>query len=336
MSRLGSRDDSGLPGHPQRGPHIQRYARRDPFPSSSGGRTLHVPLTRVQNAPERGAPTTRGSRREAEAGDGPPRRAHGAAHRAHPPLTTYLLPGPARPEAPGTGYGSRRAPDEARAGGRRALPQRPHLQERGPGRGVRARRRRRRDALPGPPEPRGDTTRKVRGAGDCRTGTAARRGPGPHFREGREVRRKGRGLGAAASLLRPPPLSSPTLGASRAVTSGGRLGSPLPTWTWNPRKAASGAHAERLLPAAPAELSSACVPAPCGADLASLLTAFSLPAPPAGPRMPGVSVRGLSYEERRQLAVNLTRVLSLYRSILDAYIIVRPRGCGRAPGCALG
>ncbi|KAK1329197.1 hypothetical protein QTO34_011377 [Cnephaeus nilssonii] len=37
--------------------------------------------------------------------------------------------------------------------------------------------------------------------------------------------------------------------------------------------------------------------------------------------MPGVSARGLSLEERRQLAVNLTRVLSLYRSILDAYII---------------
>ncbi|XP_005610071.1 methyltransferase-like protein 25B isoform X2 [Equus przewalskii] len=37
--------------------------------------------------------------------------------------------------------------------------------------------------------------------------------------------------------------------------------------------------------------------------------------------MPGVSARGLSYEERRQLAVNLTRVLALYRSILDAYII---------------
>ncbi|KAM5293680.1 methyltransferase-like protein 25B isoform 3-T3 [Glossophaga mutica] len=37
--------------------------------------------------------------------------------------------------------------------------------------------------------------------------------------------------------------------------------------------------------------------------------------------MPGVSARGLSQEERRQLAVNLTRVLSLYRSILDAYII---------------
>ncbi|KAM7053559.1 methyltransferase-like protein 25B isoform 6-T9 [Molossus nigricans] len=37
--------------------------------------------------------------------------------------------------------------------------------------------------------------------------------------------------------------------------------------------------------------------------------------------MPGVSARGLSHEERRQLAVNLTRVLSLYRSILDAYII---------------
>lgn len=52
--------------------------------------------------------------------------------------------------------------------------------------------------------------------------------------------------------------------------------------------------------------------------------------------MPGVSVRGLSYEERRQLAANLTRVLSLYRSIVDAYIIVRPRGCGGAPGCVLG
>ncbi|XP_048212756.1 methyltransferase-like protein 25B isoform X2 [Perognathus longimembris pacificus] len=37
--------------------------------------------------------------------------------------------------------------------------------------------------------------------------------------------------------------------------------------------------------------------------------------------MPGVSARGLSYEERRQLAVNLTRVLALYRPILDAYII---------------
>nr|XP_048309997.1 methyltransferase-like protein 25B isoform X3 [Myodes glareolus] len=37
--------------------------------------------------------------------------------------------------------------------------------------------------------------------------------------------------------------------------------------------------------------------------------------------MPGVSVRGLSHEKRRQLAVNLTRVLALYRSILDAYII---------------
>ncbi|XP_006861667.1 PREDICTED: protein RRNAD1 [Chrysochloris asiatica] len=37
--------------------------------------------------------------------------------------------------------------------------------------------------------------------------------------------------------------------------------------------------------------------------------------------MPGVSARGLSLEQRRQLAVNLTRVLALYRSILDAYII---------------
>lgn len=45
--------------------------------------------------------------------------------------------------------------------------------------------------------------------------------------------------------------------------------------------------------------------------------------------MPGVSARGLSHAERRQLAANLTRVLSLYRSLLDAYIIVRPRGCGR-------
>lgn len=42
--------------------------------------------------------------------------------------------------------------------------------------------------------------------------------------------------------------------------------------------------------------------------------------------MPGVSARGLSHEERRQLAVNLTRVLALYRSILDAYIIVRQLG----------
>lgn len=31
--------------------------------------------------------------------------------------------------------------------------------------------------------------------------------------------------------------------------------------------------------------------------------------------------------------MNLTRVLARYRSILDAYIIVRPRGCGRVlPG----
>ncbi|XP_075419643.1 methyltransferase-like protein 25B isoform X2 [Tenrec ecaudatus] len=37
--------------------------------------------------------------------------------------------------------------------------------------------------------------------------------------------------------------------------------------------------------------------------------------------MPGVSARGLSPEQRRQLAVKLTRVLALYRSILDAYII---------------
>lgn len=44
--------------------------------------------------------------------------------------------------------------------------------------------------------------------------------------------------------------------------------------------------------------------------------------------MRGVSAHGLSYEERRQLAVNLTRVLALYRSILDAYIIVRPLGWG--------
>ncbi|XP_017495221.3 methyltransferase-like protein 25B isoform X2 [Manis javanica] len=37
--------------------------------------------------------------------------------------------------------------------------------------------------------------------------------------------------------------------------------------------------------------------------------------------MPGVCARGLSHGERKQLAVNLTRVLALYRSILDAYII---------------
>lgn len=45
--------------------------------------------------------------------------------------------------------------------------------------------------------------------------------------------------------------------------------------------------------------------------------------------MPGISAKGLSHEERRQLAVNLTRVLALYRRILDAYIIVRPREAGR-------
>lgn len=54
-----------------------------------------------------------------------------------------------------------------------------------------------------------------------------------------------------------------------------------------------------------------------------------LPTPPPAPGMPGVSARGLSLEQRRQLAVNLTRVLARYRSIVDAYIIVRPRGCGR-------
>lgn len=43
-------------------------------------------------------------------------------------------------------------------------------------------------------------------------------------------------------------------------------------------------------------------------------------------RMRGVSAHGLSHEERRQLAVDLTRVLAHYRSILDAYIIVRPPG----------
>lgn len=53
--------------------------------------------------------------------------------------------------------------------------------------------------------------------------------------------------------------------------------------------------------------------------------------------MPGVSARGLSHEARRQLAVKLTRVLALYRSILDAYIIVRPRGRGQGvPGRVLG
>ncbi|KAM8950127.1 methyltransferase-like protein 25B isoform 3-T3 [Lycaon pictus] len=46
-----------------------------------------------------------------------------------------------------------------------------------------------------------------------------------------------------------------------------------------------------------------------------------LPTPPPAPGMPGVSARGLSLEQRRQLAVNLTRVLARYRSIVDAYII---------------
>lgn len=35
--------------------------------------------------------------------------------------------------------------------------------------------------------------------------------------------------------------------------------------------------------------------------------------------------------------MNLTRVVTLYRSILDAYIIVRPQGCGwGAPRCVIG
>lgn len=35
--------------------------------------------------------------------------------------------------------------------------------------------------------------------------------------------------------------------------------------------------------------------------------------------------------------MNLTRVVTLYRSILDAYIIVRPQGCGwgAPPGCVV-
>lgn len=71
--------------------------------------------------------------------------------------------------------------------------------------------------------------------------------------------------------------------------------------------------------------------------LPSLLAASSLQGATDWTPMPGVSTRDLSLEERRQLAVNLTRVLSLYRPILDAYIIVRPRGWGRgAPGRVLG
>ncbi|XP_059000896.1 methyltransferase-like protein 25B isoform X2 [Mustela lutreola] len=42
--------------------------------------------------------------------------------------------------------------------------------------------------------------------------------------------------------------------------------------------------------------------------------------------MSGVSARGLSPEQRRQLAGKLTRVLARYRPILDAYIIVSPGG----------
>lgn len=69
--------------------------------------------------------------------------------------------------------------------------------------------------------------------------------------------------------------------------------------------------------------------------LSSLLSRF--PRHRLGPGMPGVSARRLSHEERRQLAVNLTRVVTLYRSILDAYIIVRPQGCGwGAPACVIG
>lgn len=138
------------------------------------------------------------------------------------------------------------------------------------------------------------------------TGTAARWGPGLASGGARRT-----GEGAGPGLCRPPlwrhcpapvPLV-PALWTSRAVTSRGRLRSPTPTWKrW---KAASATHSELLFPVPPAELSPA--------------------------RMPGVSVPGLSYEKRRQLAANLTRVLSLYRSILDAYIIVRPRRVGGLP-----
>lgn len=114
------------------------------------------------------------------------------------------------------------------------------------------------------------------------------------------------------------------------MTSRRRLGSSAPAW--DPGKAASGTGF-----GAPAELSPTGVLAPRDTDPGSRLTVFSRRhwLDPSG--MPGVCARGLSHGERKQLAVNLTRVLALYRSILDAYIIVRPRGCGRgAPGCVIG
>lgn len=184
---------------------------------------MHV--TRVRDAPRTAALTARSSRRAAQAGTAPLGGHPGADHGAHPPPTTYLPPGLAR-----AGSARIRRRKSARA---LPLPQRPRLQERGPGLGVRARRRRRRrDALPGPPSPV-----ETQPGGCAEPATADRAPPcagAPGLTSGRGGKCKGRG----GTWAPHPARSSPALRASRAVTSGGRLGAAAPTWI--PRKAASG------------------------------------------------------------------------------------------------
>lgn len=104
-----------------------------------------------------------------------------------------------------------------------------------------------------------------------------------------------------------------------------------------PERQHRGLDSERFLPAPSAELNPAWVLDPCSPDPVPSSLHCRSSRHRLGPGMPGVSARGLSYEERRQLAVNLTRVVTLYRSILDAYIIVRPQGCGwgAPPGCVV-
>lgn len=67
-------------------------------------------LTQVQNSPKKEPQTTHSSRREAEAVNSLPWRAHGSRSRSPPPTTTYLLDGPAK-----TGSARNRIRKSARA-----------------------------------------------------------------------------------------------------------------------------------------------------------------------------------------------------------------------------
>ncbi|KAM9693233.1 methyltransferase-like protein 25B isoform 6-T6 [Dama dama] len=78
------------------------------------------------------------------------------------------------------------------------------------------------------------------------------------------------------------------VGTPRPVTSGARLKSSTPAW--NPGKAASGTRFPTLFLLRPPEvLNPTGIPDPRGPNPGSLLIAFSLPAPPSGPR----NARGL-------------------------------------------